>query len=274
MIRALVIPIVLIGVVLLLFWAGQRRMIYYPFGDVPSPGQVGLLRAQQVTFTTDDGVRLNGWFVPAMTAPAAGAVIVFNGNAGNRSFRADLARYFSNHGYATLLFDYRGYGGNPGVPSEDGLRRDAIAARRFVDSRPEVDRRRIVYFGESLGAAVAIGLALDHRPQVLVLRSPFTSLADAGRYHFPYLPVSLLLRDRYPSIDRITRVSCPVLVVAGDRDTIVPTEQSRRLFDRAVEPKRLIIVKDNDHNDAELNAGPTMLSGVVEFIELATGAKS
>jgi fermentation-respiration switch protein FrsA (DUF1100 family) len=271
--RVLLTLFALIGGVLLLFWAGQRKLIYYPFADVPSPAQAGLPQAQPVTFPTDDGLALNGWLVPASTTAVEGAVIVFNGNAGNRAFRADLGRYFSEHGYSVLLFDYRGYGGNPGVPSEDGLTRDARAARRFLDSRPDIDRRRIVYFGESLGAAVAVGLALEQPPLALVLRSPFTSLADAGRYHYPYLPVRWLLSDRYPSIERIGRVNSPVLVIAGDRDTIVPTDQSRRLFEAAPQPKRLMIVEHTDHNDEELNAGRRMLDGVIEFLK-TSGAKS
>ncbi len=251
--------------VLLLFWFGQRRMLYHPSGEVPTPAEAGLPHAETITFRTDDGLTLDGWFVPATTAATAGVVIVFNGNAGHRGYRAELAQRFASDGYATLLFDYRGYGGNPGTPSEDGLARDARAARTYVASRSGGDARHIIYFGESLGAAVAVALAVDEPPQALILRSPFASLAETGRYHFPYLPLGWLLRDRFSSIDSIARVQCPVLVIAGDRDSIVPIEHSRRLFNAAKEPKQFVLIKDADHNDDPL-AGAPALSAVAPFL--------
>jgi uncharacterized protein len=263
--RVLLIAVAFCAIVLVLFWLGQRQLIYFPSVDVPTPAAAGVPRAEAITFSTDDGLTLNGWFVPASTPTPEGTVIVFNGNAGHRGYRAELARLFADTGYATLLFDYRGYGDNPGAPTEDGLARDAHAARRYVASRPMVDARRIIYFGESLGAAVAVGLAVDEPPRALILRSPFTSLGDAGRYHYPYLPVSWLLRDRYPSIDRIARVRCPVLVIAGDRDSIVPMEQSRRLFEAASQPKQFVVIEHADHNDEAL-AGPAALSAVAPFL--------
>src|SRR6185503_2143413 len=115
-----------------------------------------------VQFTTEDGLDLDAWFVPASASPADRTIVVFNGNAGNRSHRAGLAALFAEYGWSTLLVDYRGYGGNPGLPSERGLERDARAAIRYLASRPDVDLTRIVYFGESLGAAVAIRLAVHY----------------------------------------------------------------------------------------------------------------
>jgi uncharacterized protein len=266
MLRVLAVMLGLLAFVLVLFWATQRRMIYLPSGDVPRPAQTGLVRAEEVTFQTDDSLTLGGWLVPPLAAPTGDVLIVFNGNAGNRSYRADLARGLAGRGIAVLLFDYRGYGGNPGLPSENGLARDARAARRFLESRADVDARRISYFGESLGAGVAVGLALEHPPRALILRSPFTSLADTGRFHFPFLPVTWLLRDRFPSLERIARVSCPVLVIAAEHDTIVPTTQSRRLFEAARDPKRLLIIEGVDHNDEALVAGPAVISAVSSLL--------
>lgn len=268
--RMLVLAIlgVTLGVtlILLLAWVGQRQLIYLPFGDVPEPSEVGLTRVERVTFTTDDGLTLNGWFVPASTGIATLTVIVFNGNAGNRAYRADLAAGLARAGVASLLFDYRGYGGNPGSPSEEGLALDARAARRYVDARADVSRDRIVYFGESLGAAAAVRLALEQPPRALVLRSPFTSLVDTGRFHYPFLPVRWLLKDRFPSIERISRVGCPVLVIAGGQDSIIPTAQSRRLFEAASDPKQFVILDGADHNDFELVAGPRVIGAVSEFL--------
>jgi uncharacterized protein len=251
---------------LALLWAGQRRMIYFPFGTVPSPAAVGLASVDAVSFTTSDGVTLAGWFVPATSAPPQTTAIVFNGNAGNRTMRAPLAAALRSHGIATFLFDYRGYGGNPGSPSEEALARDARAALDYVAARPDVDSTRIIYFGESLGTGVAVRLATERRPHALVLRSPFPSLVDVGRLHYPVLPVGWLLRDRYECIDRIRTVGCPILVIAGDRDGIIPVELSERLFAAAAEPKRLVIIAGADHNDEDLLSGPQMISEIVRYV--------
>jgi fermentation-respiration switch protein FrsA (DUF1100 family) len=196
-------------------------------------------------------------------------VLVCNGNGGNRSLRAPLAAALARLGLHVLLFDYRGYGANPGAPSEAGLAADARAAAAYLASRPEVDPARLVYFGESLGAAVALRLAVERPPAALVLRSPFASLAEVGRHHYPVLPVSLLLRDRYQAAELAGRLTAPLLVVAGGRDRIVPAAHSRRLFAAAPEPKRLVVLHGVDHNDHELNAGPRLLAEVRAFLATA-----
>jgi len=191
-------------------------------------------------------------------------VLVFNGNAGDRSMRAPLAAALNRMGYSVLLFDYRGYGGNSGRPTEDGLAADARAAEAWLAAQPGVER--VAYFGESLGAAVAVGLAVQRPPAALVLRSPFTSLPDVGAVHYPWLPVRRLLLDRYPSIERIASVSAPLLVIAGDRDDIVPLSLSKRVYDAAAEPKRFVLVPGAGHNDPALLDGPRMLAEVEGFL--------
>jgi fermentation-respiration switch protein FrsA (DUF1100 family) len=251
---------------LTLLWVGQRRLIYLPFSAVGPRASVGLARAEDVEFTTADGVLLHGWFVPAASSPALFTMIMFNGNAGNRSMRAQLAATLASHNVATLLFDYRGYGDNDGSPSEEGLAQDARAARAYLTTRTDVDTSRVVYFGESLGAAVALRLATETPPYALVLRSPFTSLTDIGRHHYPFLPVRWMLRDRYPSIDRVQSVLYPILVIAGDRDTIIPIEHSRRLYDAIVTEKRLVVIPGADHNDEALFGGPRLVREVLDFV--------
>jgi fermentation-respiration switch protein FrsA (DUF1100 family) len=218
-----------------------------------------------VKFATDDGLTLHGWFVPADSAPARFTVIVFNGNAGHRGFRAPLAAALASHGVATLLFDYRGYGDNTGRPTEDGLARDARAALGYLKTRTDIDPARIVFFGESLGAAVALRLSTETPPFALVLRSPFTSLTDIGRHHYAFLPVRWLLRDRYPSLERVASVSSPTLVIAGDRDSIIPVDQSKRLYEALGTEKRLVVIAGADHNDAALFDGPELMRAVLDF---------
>ncbi len=191
---------------------------------------------------------------------------------GNRTHRAPLAAALAREGFGVLLFDYRGYGGNPGTPTEAGLLADARAARAYLAARGDVDPARLVYLGESLGAAVAVALAAEAPPRALVLRSPFTSLTDVGRRHYPLLPVGLLLRDRYPSLERIGGVAAPVLVVAGERDRLVPVEQSRRLYAAAPGPKRFVLIADADHNDFALLAGAEFIGAVARFLDEVAAA--
>ena len=251
---------------LALLWRGQGRLIYFPDPAVP-PAAAALPGAQEVSFATADGLRLGAWFLPAAGGGRGPAVLVLNGNGGNRAHRAPLAAALSRAGLAVLLFDYRGYGGNPGTPTETGLLSDARAARAHLASRVDVDPARLVYLGESLGAAVAVALATAVPLAALVLRSPFTSLTDVGRLHYPALPVGLLLGDRYPSLDRIGGVAAPVLVVAGERDRLVPVEQSRRLHAAAREPKRFVLIAGADHNDHALLAGDQFIGAVVRFLD-------
>lgn len=245
----------------------QRSVIYLPSRHDPGPIRLLLPGAEEVVLNTADGLRLGGWFLPVARSRTKATAIVFNGNAGDRALRAPLAEALARAGLSVLLFDYRGYGGNPGRPTEAGLAADAKAALACVTGRADVDASRLVYFGESLGAAVAVGLAADRPPAAVVLRSPFTRLADVGRVHFPFLPVQALLRDRYAAVDRIARIGCPLLVIAGDRDSVIPFAQSRALFDAAVQPKRFARVEGADHNDWALLGGPPLVNEVVTFLE-------
>jgi fermentation-respiration switch protein FrsA (DUF1100 family) len=258
--------------VLVLVWLAQRTLIYFPDRDLPPPAVTGLADFEDVRIPVADGVTLGGWFLPARPQPPAWTLVVFNGNAGNRAYRIPLATALRRLGLSVLLFDYRGFGDSTGSPTEPGLRDDARAVHAYLARRTDVRADRIVYFGESLGTAVAVQLAVEHPPAALILRSPFTSLVDVGRLHYPILPVRWLLRDRFSSIDAIERVRSPVLIVAGDRDRIVPLEQSRQLFDRTPEPRQLLIVSGADHNDAELLDGRQMIEAVRKFLEgLGTG---
>ena len=257
---------VVAAVLLALIWTMQRRLMYFPTDGVPTPGEIGLSGVEPVTFETIDGIGLRGWFLAASGSSPRVTALVFNGNAGNRAHRGPLAAALHEHGLQVLLVDYRGYGGNPGAPTENGLALDSRAARAYLAGRPDVDASRLVYFGESLGTAVAVGLAVEYPPAALVLRSPFTSMTDLGRHHYPFFPVRLLLRDRFAAIDQIQRIRAPLLVIAGGRDRIVPIDNTRRLYDAARAPKTLLVLANADHNDYELLAGDEMIQAIVRFL--------
>ncbi len=257
-----------LAVLLLLVWAFQRCLIYFPGGDAPPAASSVFERGEDVELQTTDGLELGVWLaLPPGDGPHP-TVIVFNGNAGNRWNREPLAQALIERGLAVLSVDYRGYAGNPGDATEKGLITDANAARSFVGRDARLDADRVAYFGESLGAAVALALAVEQPPAALVLRSPFTTLNDIARLHYPYLPAGPLLMDTYPSIDRIAELTAPLLVVAGGLDRLVPAEQSRKLFDAATGPKEFVLVDEADHNSRDLLDGARMLAAMTElFIE-------
>ncbi|WP_245700111.1 alpha/beta hydrolase [Geodermatophilus siccatus] len=264
LVRAGVVLAVVLVVLSGLLWGLQRRLVYFP-DDGPVPAAAAVLPgARDVVLETSDGLRLGAWFVPG-PAPGAPAVLVANGNGGHRGLRAPLAAALAGRGLAVLLFDYRGYGGNPGSPSEDGLARDVRAARAHLLEEAGVPPDRVLYLGESLGAAVVTELATEHPPAGLVLRSPFVDLAAVGAEHYPFLPVRALLRDRYPVAERVATIRVPTTVVLGGADSIVPPAQSRAVAAAAAGLHRLVEVPGADHNDRVLLDGDALVDAVVEL---------
>jgi pimeloyl-ACP methyl ester carboxylesterase len=253
-----------VGTVLVLLWAFQRSLIYVASrGPVPSAGEV-IDGARDVTLETSDGLKLHAWFVPAQPSANGFTVLVANGNAGDRSLRSALADALAGEGFSVLLFDYRGYGDNPGSPSEEGLARDVRAAYRFLIGMGK-SNDGLLYYGESLGAGVVTELSTEHPPAGLLLRSPFTDLAAVGQMHYPYLPVRALLRDRYPVVEYLRGLDVPITVVYGTEDSIVPPEQSRAVAETAGEGTTIVEVEGADHNDLALLNGPQLIDAVTDL---------
>jgi uncharacterized protein len=247
-----------------LTWGLQRHLIYLPDADEP-PVPEGV---EVVGYPTADGLRLEAWWVPAEGDPVA-TVLVTPGNAGNRALRMPLAEGLAARGHEVLLVDYRGYGGNPGRPSEDGLLADARAARAALADRGVPVADRLVYLGESIGTGVAAALAAEHPPAALALRSPFPRLAEVGAAHYPFLPVRTLLRERFDTLDHLSDVEVPMLVVAGGEDGIVPTRLSREVA-RAT-GAQYVEVAGAGHNDRALLDGAEYLDAVDRFVRGALG---
>jgi pimeloyl-ACP methyl ester carboxylesterase len=274
--RVVNVVLALLAVVALLLvavWVGQRRLIYLPDRRAVPPAAEVLPGARDVRLATEDGLELGAWLVPATAADRGMTVLVAGGNAGDRSLRAPLARALAGAGLSVLLFDYRGYGGNPGSPAERGLARDVRAARRFLVDQARVPPDRLLYLGESLGAAVVTELATEHPPAGLVLRSPFVDLAAVGRVHYPFLPVGALLRDRYPVADRLAEVGVPTVVVYGTGDTVVPPAQSLAVAAAAGGPTETVRVDGADHNDPSLLNGAELIDAVVRLADRVGGTR-
>ncbi len=268
--RAAVVALVVVVGVVLVVWVGPRRLVYLPDRSAPPPAGTVLPGARDVAFGTADGLRLAAWFVPP-SPPCGGVVLVAPGNAGNRSGRAGLAHALRSAGFGVLLVDYRGYGGNPGAPSEEGVARDVRAARTYLLEEVGVAPGDLVYLGESLGTGAVSRLAVEQPPAALVLRSPFTSLADVGRAVYR-VPVGWALRDRFPVADDVRRVRAPIAVVYGDDDATVPAEQSRAVAASAREGGADVVevaVPGAGHNAPVLTRGPGLVGAVVEVASRA-----
>ncbi len=258
--------VVAVGMVVGAMWAVQRQLIYFPDPRQVPPADEVIAGARDVTLHTDDGLELDAWFVPAdPDRDLRTAVLVAPGNGGNRLGRAGFARELSRRGLAVLLLDYRGYGGNPGSPSEDGLLADARAAADALE-RLGFPPERTIYFGESLGTGVVAALQAERPPAGLVLRSPFTELSDVGSHHYPWLPVRLLLRDRFPVLEHLERSEVPVTVVYGDRDGVVPSRLSARIAQEAPSLVEEVVLPGADHNDAVM-FGPTVADAVARLAQ-------
>jgi uncharacterized protein len=265
---ALVAVLVVAALLLALLVVFQRQLVYFPHPSDVGRASDYLPQARAATLRTADRLELGAWFVPAAQGDRGVTVLVANGNAGNRAMRAPLAAALARSGLSVLLFDYRGFGGNPGRPTEEGLARDARAAQRFLVDEVGVRPDRLLYYGESLGAAVAARLATERAPAGLVLRSPFTDLASVGRVHYPFLPVHpVLLMDRYPVADLVARMTVPTTVVYGTRDSVVPPDQSRSVAAASAGPTRIVVVEGADHNDSELLEGRALIDAVVELAD-------
>lgn len=263
----MIILAVLAGVyvlVCLLAFVFQKKMVFFPDrAMIADPSQAGLAYSD-VFLDTADGIRLHGWFVPS--AETGLVVLFFHGNAGNISHRIESIRLFHELGLSVFIVDYRGYGRSGGSAGEKGMYADARAAYRFLVERQNVAPGDILFFGRSLGAAVAADLAAEFSPRGLILESCFPRLADVGARAYPLLPVRRLLRVRYDLSDPISRVDCPKLIIHSRQDEIVPFELGQRVYDLAREPKQLLEIR-GDHNGGFMESGPLYIDGLNAFIK-------
>jgi fermentation-respiration switch protein FrsA (DUF1100 family) len=243
----------------------ERLFVFFPASELPyTPDQLGL-EFEDVYFTTEDGLKLNGWFVPGASDTT---LLWFHGNAGNIGHRVEeMALFHRRLGVNLFIFDYRGYGRSEGKPSEQGIYRDARAALHYLEGRADVVPDKIIYFGRSLGAAVAVELAVARPPLALVLVAPFTSLGDMAQVAYPHLPLRWLLEDRYNSLALLPRIHRPLLIMHGDQDKIVPLSQSERLLQAANSPKHLQVLPGAGHNDTYFAAGNVYWDTLREFLE-------
>ncbi len=226
----------------------QRNLQYFPDPALVHPEAAGLAQFETIRFSAEDGVELTGWHAPARDD--APTIVYFQGNAQGIAARAERFGLFNHNGYGVLALGYRGYSGSHGSPSEAGLLADARAAVAYLGARGTPPGRLVLY-GESLGAGVAVQIAADRttRPGAIILEAPFTSAADIARRQYWFVPVSLLMKDQFQSIDHAPRVASPVFILHGDADRVVPFGHGKSLFDAFTSPKEFLGIPGGGHVD-------------------------
>lgn len=249
----------------------EKRLIFHPdrSNDSTTPDVYGI-EYDDVTFRTEDGLNLNGWFVPGKkSSPDADlhTLLWFHGNAGNINRRLDnIKMIYDRVPVNVFIIDYRQYGKSEGKVSEQGTYIDARAALAYLHSRKEINQEKIIFFGRSLGSAVAVELALKEKCCALILETPFTSIEEMGKMLYPFLPVSLLLKTRYDSLSKIGDIKVPILVMHGDQDKLVPIEHGRELYEAANEPKEFYTIPGAGHNDTHIVGGEEYFDVIRKFV--------
>jgi fermentation-respiration switch protein FrsA (DUF1100 family) len=223
----------------LVFPAPSRKSADWVAADLPH---------EDVNFTADDGTKLHGWYVPHESPRAV--VLFSHGNGEHVARLAPILKLLHDQAeVSTFAWDYRGYGQSKGKPHEANLIADARTAQLWVAERAGVRPEDVVLYGRSLGGAVAVGLAAEHPVRGLILERTFAELTETAAYHFPWLPVRWLMKNRFPSAERIAAYQGPLLQSHGTADEVVPFAMGQRLFDAATTPnKRLFVVEGGDHN--------------------------
>ncbi|MGA1825295.1 MAG: alpha/beta hydrolase [bacterium] len=241
----------------------QSHFVYFPKREVwLTPGNSGL-SYEEVYFTSADGIRLSGWFVPVKEARSV--VLFCHGNAGNISHCIDTVQQYARLGLSSFLFDYRGYGKSDGKPSEQGTYRDAEAAWNYLVQKRNISSTEIIIIGRSLGGPIAAWLSRKHTPKGLVLESTFTTIRDIGAELYPCLPVKFITNLGYKTIEYIRQVDCPILIVHSNEDRMIPIDHGRKLFAAAHEPKDFLEISGT-HNEGYFTSEKQYLKGLYSFI--------
>jgi fermentation-respiration switch protein FrsA (DUF1100 family) len=255
--------VIVYAMVVGILWFMQDSMLYHRSSGAPMLNDPTLLPKREIVcLTTADGLNLRSWYFRA-ARPDAPTVLYLHGNAGDIGNHLPFSKFLIEAGYGLLALEYRGYGGNPGSPSEAGLIDDGRAAYDFLKAQGIPDSH-IVLFGESLGTGVAVALAAERPARAMILRAPYTSIADVAQIQLPYIPARWLVRDKFDSLSKIGASKVPVFMFHGMHDTLIPPEVGRALFAAANEPKTWLSIDNVGHNDVQT---PDAEGAVLDFLK-------
>ena len=250
-----------------LFFALQSHVLYQPSSYVDrTPQDIGLAY-HEISFNASDGVQLSGWYIPNNSSK--GTILFCHGNAGNIAHRLEYLRILHRQGFSVFIFDYRGYGNSQGRTTEKGTYLDVEAALDYLVQNTNVSESEVILYGRSLGGAAAINVAQEHSPKMLIIDSSFISYpkisSDVLSSFFLPIPVKMLARFEYNSIELIQKITCPVLVIHSRNDEVIPYSHSKELFNNANEPKEFLTISGT-HNDGFLSS-ENYETGLNNFID-------
>ena len=241
----------------------QSDLVYVPSKQYLNSPEFYNLKYETHVLETEDEEKINSWFIPHDNPRST--LLFLHGNGGNISTRLDTIDIFHNLGLSVFIIDYRGYGSSSGIPSEKGTYIDAETAWLFLRNKKNINENDIIIYGRSLGGAIAIWLARKYRSSALIVESSFTSIIDMGRHNYPYLPISLLAKIKYPSDKRISRIEIPKLFIHSKDDDIVPYKFGKKLYDLAIQPKKFLDI-NGQHNNGFLISGDMYINGIDNFL--------
>jgi len=245
-------------IICLVIFLSQRKLLYHP-NENNYLDENKLTHKIEKVFVKSDN-KLIGWY--HFKDRKYKTLLFFHGNAGNLQNRIYKLNEIAELEVNYLIIAYRGFSGNEGKPTEEGLYNDSMAAKRWLNSN-NIDDSNIILYGESLGTAVAVDLGSKFPFAGIILESPFTSMVELSKIYYPYLPVKLLLKDKYNSEKKIKNIKTPILIMHGKRDNIVPFYMGKRLFEIANKPKKFLQVEEDDHM---LTFNDNLLSEIKNFI--------
>ena len=253
----IIIGVIYFSILIFLFFF-QRNILFVPDRSTPSITETNVSEISEVKIETKDGLSLLSWFYQGKLEKPL--IIYFQGNAGNISDRDYKARFLIDNDYSVLLLGYRGYGGNKGQPSEEGLRKDGEAALEFA-SREGFQVSDIILYGESLGTGVVVDLGTRAMFKGIVLEAPYTSIEALAKKRYWFIPVTYLLKDKFDSISKASQLTSPTLVLHGDSDKVINVDYGKQLYDAIPQPKNFTAFPGGGHSNLfDFGAGNEIIS--------------
>lgn len=240
----------------------QKRLLYLPDKNIATSEQYGLTGFREFFIRSVGNVKLQLWYKPATSDMPT--ILYFHGNASHIGNRAGIYSALSGKGFGVLALSYRGYGKSEGTPSEQGLYSDGRAALLFLTQELKIEPEKIIIYGESLGTGVSVQMACEHKIGGIILQAPYTSVVERASEIYFFLPVKLVMTEKFDSIRKIGKVECPILILHGELDDIIPASHGKKLFAAAKEPKEAIFFSDTGHNNFDSAA---VASCVFEFAQ-------
>ena len=247
--------------ILFFIYFNQRNLLYHPSENNYLNEKANFVYEEVYIPSTENN--LKGWFHKKNLTKNK-TLVFFHGNAGsleNRIYKLNLIKDFDLN---FLIIAYRGFSGNKGKPTEKGLYEDALSALKWLKNNHSIKDKDIIIYGESLGTSISIEVSQNKKYSGIILESPFTSMTDAAKHYYPYLPVSLLLKDKYDSIEKIKNINIPILVMHGKKDKIIPFEMGKKIFESANQPKFFYSPDNDDHM---MNYDENLLKAIKSFLK-------